>query len=140
MYRARIGALGVALALGAAGCGGSDALTRAGFVKRADAICMRAKETARKHMPRGPAGVPAAYAAYQREKEIGIGALTPPEQLQEQLGRYMNAVQARGTFFTRYASAIRAHERVEGVGRKTEELRNGEERLARQLHLHGCLD
>jgi len=144
MQRKAIGALAVALALGAGGCGGSDStVTSASFVKQAEAACVkaRAKSEALRPGANGLEGLLEKVTMYQRGKLDGISALTPPAQLETKYAQFKQALAARTAFYDRYLSELRAGHRpadsanVEGV-----ELQKAEEDGAQALHAKKCVE
>lgn len=103
MERMGVVALGAALALVAGGCGGAKPLSRAEFVKRADAVCLREykaqvavlKASLASGAHRLAAGVAGARleALVRREVEA-LEALRPPGELQATFARWRGMLRA----------------------------------------------
>jgi len=93
----RVVALGATLGLVASGCGGSKPLSRAEFVKRANAVCLREYKaqvavlkaslaTGAHRLAAGVAG--ARLEALQRRELQALEALRPPDELQATFARW----------------------------------------------------
>lgn len=110
LARARIAAVGVAVAVGVAACGGHT-VTKKDVVARANGICITALRAMREvPPPAGTAGV-ADYLAKVLpivEKEArDTEALPRPAQDRAVLDRYVTAVSATATEYRRLATAAK---------------------------------
>jgi hypothetical protein len=99
MHRKVAAIVAAVLALGAAGCGGGDgggedSLTRAEFVKQADAVCKRAQT-----LPAAEGERPTLVEfgertlASRRTMLARLEQLEPPEQMASRYDRYLAAVR-----------------------------------------------
>jgi len=136
-----LAALIVVLALVGVGCGGSEPsppLSRAQFVKRADAVCARAVKQLSVGKVRGVDGMAQKVLAYQRVKVDGIGALAPPVALERSVERYELALAARQAVVDRYGAALREGGSTDALGRELARTQARENRAARVLGLKDC--
>jgi hypothetical protein len=126
------------VALGAGGCGGSDPLTRAEFVKRADAVCTRVGRETERMKVNGLEGIAAKYIALERGKADGIGALEPPDALRASVDQYIGVLNDRTAFFKRAIAEFRAHRKIRQQDVASAEIQTRERELATTLHLRVC--
>jgi hypothetical protein len=138
-----------ALASVAGGCGSKDErLTKAEFVKRANAICARYEQRVQKQMAGIPPGDEAQLASsiekvlpVIREGNDELRSLKPPEGLQRHYDRWMNIADAEVAAASKLQSALRKGD-VKTIQSAFSDLRTrdvDQDRLARQeLGLNGC--
>jgi hypothetical protein len=128
-----------AVAFALAGCGGSEALSRSEFVKKANATCVRTNAAARARNPHGIEAYTAMVLALQASKLDGIRALEPPPELRGRYAAYERALRDRTTFFARVLDGVRKHRPVSDADSvKAAELQTAERELASALHLTKC--
>jgi len=132
-----IGALAVAV-LGIGGCGGSDSLTRAQFVTRAEAVCTRVGKKIEQTPVRGLEDLARKLVALERGKAAGIAALEPPASLRASVDEYVGAVRARAAFYVRALADIRARGKPRPASVEAVEVQTRERQLAKDLHLRAC--
>jgi hypothetical protein len=132
----------------AAGCGGSDRLTKSEFVTRADAICAKYEQRVRAAMRGVPAGDSAQLASaiervlpVIRKGNDELRALSPPENLQGRYDRWMQIADGEVDAAKKLHDALRGNDQP-GVQTAFQELQQrdaDQDRLAReQLGLTGC--
>jgi hypothetical protein len=133
----------------AAGCGGgSDRLTKAEFVTRADAICAKYERRVRAAMRGVPAGDSAQLATaiervlpVIREGNDELRALSPPENLQSRYDRWMQLADGEVDAAQKLNDALRDNDQpgVQTAFRQLQQRDADQDRLAReQLGLTGC--
>jgi hypothetical protein len=121
------------------GCGGSEALSRSEFVKKANAVCLRAVDAAEAGQAHGIEEYAAKVLAVEGSKLEGIRALKPPAELRAKYEEYERALHDRTVFFERVLDGIRAHRRLSnGDSVKAVELQTAERERASALHLTKC--
>jgi len=143
MHRATIGALAATVAIGVAGCGGSDGtLTRAEFVRQANAVCAKADAQARKKEARtdGIERSALLLAVSQAIKAEQIGALRPPTGLQTSFEQYKQILQERKALYARVLENLHAKRPIGVTAPETIELQTRERELARGLKLTRCAE
>jgi hypothetical protein len=120
MHRTVAGALVVVLALVLASCGGSgDALSKAEFVKQANAACATARKDAEKTSGKGIAAFADKIEAYQREKLKRVEALKPPDELKTRFAAYKNALTQRTNLIAHLVTIVKARGKVSKQDEKT---------------------
>ena len=135
------GALVVALALALASCGGSSTLSKADFVKQANAACAKARKDAEKARGKGIAGFADRVEQYANEKTKGIEALKPPDELKASYTEYTGVLKQRSDLISRLVVSLKARKRISKPDEKAvAELQRKEESAARALGLTTCLE
>jgi hypothetical protein len=104
MQRGKICA-GVAVLTLMTGCGGTKSLSKAEFVKRADAVCARASKAAGSQ-----ADFVARMAAFEQKVEADLRTLKPPAELQRPLADYVGGLRQRDGLIRRYQAAAKARD------------------------------
>jgi hypothetical protein len=138
MRRTVVAAIVVAVALGAGGCGGSEPLTRAEFVKRAEAVCTRVSKKIERTQIRGLEGLAQKLIALERGKVDGIGELEPPDGLRASVDQYLGVINDRSAFYRRALSDIRENGKPRQQDVAAVEIQTREKELATELHLRAC--
>lgn len=137
------------LALVAGGCGSKDErLTKAEFVKRANAICATYEQRVQRRMAGVPAGDEAQLASsiekvlpVIREGNDKLRSLKPPEGLQDHYDRWMRIADAEVAAASKLRNALRNGDRktIQAAFAELQTRDVDQDRLARQkLGLNGC--
>ena len=135
------GALVVALALALASCGGSSTLSKADFVKQANAACAKARKDTEKARGKGISAFADRVEQYAREKAKGIEALKPPDELKASYTAYTGALKQRSDLIARLVVKLKARKRIDKADEKSvAELQEREESAGRALGLTTCLE
>ena len=138
-----------ALALIAGGCGNKDErLTKAEFVKQANAICAKYEQRVQKRMAGIPAGDEAQLASsiekvlpVIREGNDELRSLKPPDGLQGHYDRWMKIADAEVAAASKLQNALRNGDRqaIQSAFAELQTKDVDQDRLARQeLGLTGC--
>ena len=136
-------------ALLAGGCGGKDGrLTKAEFVKQANAICAKYEQRVQKRMAGIPAGDEAQLASsiekvlpVIREGNDELRSLKPPEGLQGHYDRWRQIADAEVAAASKLQNALREGDRkaIQSAFAELQTKDVDQDRLARQeLGLNGC--
>lgn len=133
----------LALALGGiAGCGGGDEpLTRAEFVKQANAACVvkqpRTSTTAR---TRGPEGFLTQVLAQQEAIVDGLGEINAPEELVSDFDALKKAMQERADIVEKALAAVKENPKIklEDLGKDAEGIQKRITSSSRALGLKSC--
>lgn len=131
---------GIVLALGLAGCGGTDPLTKAQFIKRGNAVCQQAEHRAGRTGGTGLEGMVSSQVVNEQAKVAGMAALSPPATLEATFAQYKAVLKQQRATFERFLTVIRAGERPHASLVKREEMQTREEELAGALHLARCVE
>lgn len=141
MERKAIGAIVVALAIGAAGCGSSSSdkpLTRAEFTARASAICKHRAQTgaeAQQNARTLAAALRQSYPAMKRDLEA-LQALRPPASIRQ---RWVDLMAIEAMQVRNLGLALEGHPRRGTPIDGEVEVIHRQARLARELNLAGCI-
>jgi hypothetical protein len=138
-----------AVALVAGGCGSkSGRLSKAAFVKRANAICAKYEQRVRSRMAGIPAGDEEQLASsiekvlpVIRKGNDELRSLKPPEGLQGHYDRWMKIADAEVAAASKLQSALRNSDRqaIQSAFAELQSKDVDQDRLARQeLGLNGC--
>ena len=136
-------------ALVAGGCGSKDdRLTKAEFVKQANAICAKYEQRVQKRMAGIPAGDEAQLASsiekvlpVIREGNDELRSLKPPDGLQGHYDRWMKIADAEVAAASKLQNALRKGDRqaIQSAFAELQTKDVDQDRLARQeLGLNGC--
>ena len=146
MYRKVAAALVAALALGIAGCGGSESeLTRAQLVRRVETACRQGQQVADREQRaagrgRGMEVFIDSVAAGQQAILDRIGDLNVPDELQDDFDALRSGMQERLDLLERAGSVDRAElERaVRGIQQQAEAATRRIAAAGRTLGIEGC--
>lgn len=138
-----------AAALVAGGCGSKDRrLTKAEFVKRANAICAKYEQRVRSRMAGIPAGNEKQLASsiekvlpVIRKGNDELRSLKPPETLQARFDRWMGIADAEVAAASKLHDALRKSDQkaIQAAFGELQAKDENQDRLARQeLGLNGC--
>lgn len=138
-----------ALPLVAGGCGSKDKrLTKADFVKRANAICAKYEQRVQRRMAGIPAGNEKQLASsiakvlpVIREGNDELRSLKPPEGLQGHYDRWMRIADAEVAAASKLQNALRTGDRktIQSAFAELQTKDVDQDRLARkELGLNGC--
>jgi hypothetical protein len=133
MRRKVLGAA-VVLAVGAAGCGGSDAPTAASFRQEANTMCAQAV----KHAQSMQGSIGTKLVAYQDAKLAVMHKLTPPAELQRRYDAYAQALSARRDLYEQYDRLTQAKLPTDKLAKRAHLLLHQESDRAKALGLSAC--
>jgi hypothetical protein len=148
MHRKVAAALVAALALGAAGCGGAEPLTRAQLVRRIETACaqgqratQRRLKTTRGSTEESQKRFIAAVVVGQRAIVDGIEDLDAPDSAKDTFDAFKQAISERTDVFDRLQSGSMAEIRrkVSTAQPQTEVLTGRMAQAARELGVDGCI-
>ena len=127
---------------GIAGCGGGDEpLTRAEFVKQANAACVvKQQRTSTTERTRGPAGFLTQIVAQQQEILDGLEDLDAPDQLDNSFNALKKAMQERVDIVEKALAAVKEDPKtkLETFGTQAEVPQKAISRSSKALGLKNC--
>lgn len=145
MDRKVVGAAVAAVALAAGGCGsGSSTLSRAEFVKRANAACTQAQTAATRPGGASTRGIEAFANRVMTGLKVesdGFSRLNPPKEMQSTFVAYRQDLAQFEGLVTRYVAAVKARNRTqtEALNRQATALNQQRQAHIRTLGLRNCL-
>jgi hypothetical protein len=135
MQRNVLGTGAVVLVLGVAGCGGSGSLSRADFVKQANAVCTKARTQAQSNRGNDLFG---KILAYEHQTTSGIDGLKPPSELKGNVDQYVKGQNAFIAYVEQFQAAVKAKQSTKPLEKQGAKLQTQQAKLARGLGLTDC--
>jgi hypothetical protein len=143
MHRKVAAALVAAFALGVAGCGSAEPLTRAELVRQIETACREGQRSAQAQMrsSRGENAFIAAIISMQRDVSDEIDDLEPPDAARDDFDAFKQGIAERTELLERLES-IRGREQIQRALARIEEeataVTERVQRAARRLSVDGC--
>jgi len=138
MLRRGIAAIATTCALTVAGCGSSDTLTRAEFIKQANAACDSVRKQFAHSNIHGLKEFREAIVASQTARTRKMMALQPPLELRVPYQQYVHVLQERTAMLAQAVEMTRRNRVLKVDAVKTAELQTSERQLVTKLKLTKC--
>lgn len=143
MHRKVAVALVAAFALGVAGCGSSEPLTRAELVRQVESACRQAQRTGQAEMrsSRGPNAFISSILAMQRDLSSKLEGLDPPDAARDDFETFKDGVEQRTELVERVESVRGQQQMQRAMAAIEDEATAVTERVqsaGRRLGIDGC--